>query len=49
MMMHEIANFKCILTLYFKLPAVFKTFFLEDGVLGLAGQVFPCGILPNNK
>ena len=38
-----------ILTLYFKLPAVFKTFFLEDCVLGLAGQVFPCVLLPNDK
>lgn len=38
-----------ILTLYFKLPAVLKTFLLEDGVLGLAGQVFPCVLLPNNK
>jgi hypothetical protein len=38
-----------ILTLYFKLPAVFKTFFLEDGVLSLAGQVFPCVLLPNDK
>jgi len=38
-----------ILTLYFKLPAVFETFLLEDGVLGLAGQVFPCILLLNNK
>jgi len=38
-----------ILTLYFKLPAVFKTFLLEDGVLGLAGQVFPCVLLVHNK
>jgi hypothetical protein len=48
-MMQKLTNFKCILTLYFKLPAVFKAFFLEDGVLGLAGQVFPCVFLPNNK
>ena len=38
-----------ILTLYFKLPAVFKSFFLEDCVLGLAGEVLPCVFLPDNK